>query len=160
MSLVTAYIALGSNLGDPMHQLRSALRELAALPRTRLVRESSFYRNPPEGGLDQPAFVNAVAEIETGASPRDLLDCLLAIERAHGRKREYPNAPRTLDLDIALYGDRLIEEPGLTIPHPRMLRRPFVMVPLAEIAPDAVVPGHGRAADLAGRLNASGMKKL
>jgi len=160
LSLVTAFIALGSNLGDPKKQLRSALSALAGIPQTRLVRVSSFYRNPPEGGLDQPAFVNAVAEIETGASPRELLDRLLEIERAHGRERDYPNAPRTLDLDIALYGDRVVHDPGLTIPHPRMVRRAFVMVPLAEIAPDTMVPGQGRVADVARRLDAAGMEKL
>jgi 2-amino-4-hydroxy-6-hydroxymethyldihydropteridine diphosphokinase len=159
-SPVTAFVALGSNLDDPARQLRSALRDLAKLPRTRFVRQSSFYRNPPEGGLDQPAFVNAVAEIETSAAPRDLLDGLLDIERAHGRSREYPNAPRTLDLDIALYGDRVVNEPGLTIPHPRMHRRAFVLVPLAEIAPGAVVPGHGRVADLAARIDASALVRL
>lgn len=159
-SPVTAFIALGSNLRDPEQQLRSALKALAGIPQTRVVRESSLYRNPPEGGLDQPVFVNAVAEIETGASPRELLDRLLEIERSHGRKRDYPNAPRTLDLDIALYGEQVVQEPGLTIPHPRMMRRAFVMVPLAEIAPDATVPGQGRVADLARRLDASGMEKL
>ncbi len=159
-SRVTAFIALGSNLGGSAVQIRSALRALEKLPDTRLVRESSFYRNPPEGGLDQPAFVNAVAEIETRLAPRALLDRLLEIERAHGRVRDYPNAPRTLDLDIALYGDSVIQEPGLTVPHPRMRERAFVLVPLAEIAPDAVVPGKGRVADLAGRLDASGLVKL
>jgi 2-amino-4-hydroxy-6-hydroxymethyldihydropteridine diphosphokinase len=133
-SPVTAFVALGSNLDDPPGQIRSALRALAALPETRLVRESSFYRNPPEGGLDQPAFVNAV--------------------------RDYPNAPRTLDLDIALYGDRAVREDGLVVPHPRMLDRAFVLVPLAEIAPDAVVPGRGRVADLARNVDASGMIRL
>lgn len=93
-------MALGSNLGNPVNQIRSALRALAALPETRLVRHSSFYRNPPEGGLDQPEYVNAVAEIETRAGPRELLDRLLGIERAHGRARDFPNAPRTLDLDM------------------------------------------------------------
>lgn len=156
----TAYIALGSNLADPVAQLRSALRALAALPGTRLVRESSFYRNPPEGGLDQPEFVNAVAEIETGLAPRALLERLLGIERAHGRARDYPNAPRTLDLDIALYGDRQVDEPGLTIPHPRMLGRAFVLAPLAEIAPLADVPGRGRVIDLLRRVDVSGMVKL
>jgi 2-amino-4-hydroxy-6-hydroxymethyldihydropteridine diphosphokinase len=151
---------LGSNLADPVQQLRSALRALAALPRTRLARASSFYRNPPEGGLDQPEYVNAVAEIETRAAPRELLDCLLEIERAHGRARDYSNAPRTLDLDIALYGDNVVHEQGLTIPHPRMVGRAFVLAPLAEIAPDAVVPGHGRVADLLRTLDASGMVKL
>jgi len=159
-SLVTAFIALGSNLGDPAQQVRAALRTLAALPGTRLVRQSSFYRNPPEGGLDQPEFVNAVAQIETRAGPRELLDRLLEIERAHGRARDYPNAPRTLDLDVVLYGDRVVREPALTIPHPRMLDRAFVLVPLAEIAPDAVVPGQGRVADLAAMLDASGLVKL
>ena len=159
-SPITAFIALGSNLSDPAGQLRSALCALDKLPDTRLVRQSSFYRNPPEGGLDQPAFVNAVVEIETRISPRALLDRLLEIERDHGRVRGYPNAPRTLDLDIALYGDSVIQEPGLTIPHPRMMERVFVLVPLAEIAPDAVVPGKGRVADLAGKLDASGLIKL
>ena len=159
-SRVTAFIALGSNLGDPAGQIRSALGALAALPGTKLVRQSSFYRNPPEGGLDQPEFVNAVAQIETRAGPRELLDHLLEIERAHGRARDFPNAPRTLDLDVVLYGDRVVREPALTIPHPRMLARAFVLVPLAEIAPDAVVPGRGRVADLAGKLDASGLVKL
>ena len=151
---------LGGNIGDPPAQIRSAFRALADLPGTRLVRRSSFYRNPPEGGPDQPAFVNAVASIETRLGPRELLDRLLEIERAHGRVRDFPNAPRTLDLDIVLYGNRVIEEPGLTIPHPRMQERVFVLVPLAEIAPDIEVPGRGRVADLLRNVDASGMIKL
>jgi len=110
--------------------------------------------------MDQPEYVNAVARIETALGPRALLDRLLEIERAHGRVREFPNAPRMLDLDIALYGDRVVDEPGLTIPHPRMTARAFVLLPLCEIAPDAVVPGHGRVADLARKVDASGMTKL
>lgn len=159
-SRVTAFIALGSNLGDPAQQIRAALRALAQLPKTRLVRESSLYRNPPEGGLDQPEFMNAVARIETGLGPRALLDRLLDIERAQGRVRDYPNAPRTLDLDIVLYGDSEVREEGLTVPHPRMLERAFVLVPLAEIAPDAMVPGKGRVADRLRELDASGMIRL
>jgi len=159
-SLIPAFIGLGSNLGDPPAQIRRALSTLAALPGTRLVRRSSLYRNPPEGRLDQPEFVNAVAGIETQLAPRELLERLLEIERDHGRVREYPNAPRTLDLDILLYGERVVSEPGLTIPHPRMLERAFVLVPLGEIAPDAVVPGRGRIADLARNADASGMIKL
>jgi 2-amino-4-hydroxy-6-hydroxymethyldihydropteridine diphosphokinase len=159
-SRVTAFIALGSNLGDPAQQLRSGLLALAKLPSTRLVRKSSFYRNPPEGGLDQPEFMNAVAQIETGLGPRALLDGLLDIERAQGRVRAYPNAPRTLDLDIVLYGGSEVREEGLTVPHPRMLERAFVLVPLAEIAPDAVVPGKGRITDLLRGLDASGMIRL
>lgn len=130
------------------------------MPETRLVCRSSLYRNPPAGYLDQPEFINAVAKIETRLAPRDLLEELLAIERAHGRTREFPNAPRTLDLDILLYGERTVREAGLTIPHPRMLERAFVLVPLAEIAPDAVVPGSGRVADLVKNVDASGMAKL
>jgi 2-amino-4-hydroxy-6-hydroxymethyldihydropteridine diphosphokinase len=159
-SLVTAFIALGSNLGDPARQIHSALCALAALPETRLVRQSSLYRNPPAGGLDQPEFVNAVAQFETRIGPRELLDRLLEIERGQGRVRDYPNAPRTLDLDIVLYGDQVVREPGLIIPHPRMLERAFVLVPLAEIAPGVVVPGSGRIAVLLRNVNASGMIKL
>jgi 2-amino-4-hydroxy-6-hydroxymethyldihydropteridine diphosphokinase len=159
-SPVTAFVALGSNLGDPPAQIRCALSTMAALPETRLVRQSSLYRNPPVGHLDQPEFVNAVAVLETRLDPGDLLARLLALEGAHGRKRDFPNAPRTLDLDILLYGDRVVDAPGLTIPHPRMLDRAFVLVPLAEIAPDAVVPGKGRVADLAKKVDASGLVKL
>jgi 2-amino-4-hydroxy-6-hydroxymethyldihydropteridine diphosphokinase len=157
---VTAFVALGSNLGDPAAQIRSALRELARMPGTRVVRSSSLYRNPPAGGLDQPEYINAVAQVETRAGARELLDRLLEIERAHGRVRDYPNAPRTLDLDIVLYGDRVLREPGLVVPHPRMLQRAFVLVPLAEIAPEAQVPGHGRVADLAAKLDASTLARL
>ena len=153
-------MALGGNIGDPKAQIRSALHSLAGLPGTRLVHQSSFYRNPPVGRLDQPEFVNAVAQIETRIGARELLDRLLEIERALGRVRDYPNAPRTLDLDIVLYGDQVIREPGLVVPHPRMLERAFVLVPLAEIAPDAVVPGGGRVADLLRSVDASGMIKI
>jgi 2-amino-4-hydroxy-6-hydroxymethyldihydropteridine diphosphokinase len=151
---------LGSNLGDPPAQIRRALQTLSAMPETRLVRWSSLYRNPPAGYLDQPEFVNAVAEIETRLAPRDLLEQLLAIERAHGRVRDFPNAPRTLDLDILLYGERTVREPELTIPHPRIVERAFVLVPLAEIAPETVVPGGARIADLLQNVDASGMIKL
>jgi len=159
-ALVTVFVALGSNLADPPAQIRSALRALAELPGTRLVRRSSLYCNPPEGGLDQPDFVNAVAEIETHLEPGELLARLLEIERRHGRVRGAPDAARTLDLDIVLYGDRVVREPDLAIPHPRMLARAFVLMPLAEIAPDAAVPGHGRVAELLRGVDASGMIKL
>jgi 2-amino-4-hydroxy-6-hydroxymethyldihydropteridine diphosphokinase len=157
---VTAFVALGSNLADPVAQIRSALRELAQLPETRLTLTSSLYRNPPAGGPAQPDYVNAVAGMETRIGAGALLDRLLDIERAHGRVRDLPNAPRTLDLDIVLYGDQAVQAPGLVIPHPRMLQRAFVLVPLAEIAPEAQVPGHGRVADLAAQIDASGMIRL
>ena len=157
---VTAYVALGSNLDDPPVQIRLALQALAALPGTRVVRRSALYRNPPAGYRDQPEFVNAVAEIRTRLAPRELLDRLLAFEQVQGRVRDVPNGPRTLDLDILLYGDEAVREPGLTIPHPRMLERAFVLVPLAEIAPGAVVPGSGRVADLVKSVDASDMIRL
>ena len=147
-TLAIAYIALGSNLEQPQRQLQAGLDALARLPDTQLIAQSSFYRSAPVGYVNQPDFVNAVAALRTSLEPRALLDALLAIEREHGRERDFPNAPRTLDLDIALYGERVIIEPGLTVPHPRMQQRAFVMVPLAEIAPDARVPGLGRVRDL------------
>lgn len=159
-SQATAFVALGSNLEDPIAQVRAGLRELAALPGTRLVAASSLYRNPPAGYRDQPDFVNAVAQIETHLAPRELLNALLEIERRHGRARDFPNAPRTLDLDILIYGEREILETGLTIPHPRMLERAFVLVPLAEIAPAAVVPGAGDVSRLVARVDTTGMVKL
>lgn len=158
MSSALAYIALGSNLDDPAAQVRAGFAALDRLPRTRLTARSSLYASAPVGYLDQPDFVNAVARIETGLVPRELLDHLLAIERAHGRVRAFPNAPRTLDLDIVLYGARAVHEPGLTIPHPRMLERAFVMVPLAELAPDAVLPDGRCIAQLA--FGTSGLKRL
>jgi 2-amino-4-hydroxy-6-hydroxymethyldihydropteridine diphosphokinase len=142
-TLEIAYIALGSNLEQPQRQLQAGFDALARLPDTQLVAQSSLYRSAPVGYANQPDFVNAVAAIRTTLEPRVLLEALLAIEREHGRVRDFPNAPRTLDLDIALYGEHVIDVPGLTVPHPRMHQRAFVMVPLAEIAPDARVPRHG-----------------
>lgn len=160
MSAVTAYVALGSNLENPSRQLRSGLEALAALPGTRLTRVSSLYRSAPVGYADQPDFVNAVAAIETSLSPRELLDALLAIERRHGRVRDFPNAPRTLDLDIVAYGDRVVEEPGLAIPHPRMQERAFVVIPLAEIAPDALIPGRGVVRDLVENVDRASVTRI
>lgn len=160
MNLRKAYIAIGSNLEEPQAQVQNAFEELAMLPKTRLARVSSLYRTAPVGYEDQPEFVNAIAEIETALEPRALLDALLGIERRHGRVREFANAPRTLDLDIALYEDTLVDEPGLQIPHPRMHERAFVMVPLAEIAPEVSIPGVGQAADVAARLDARGVTKI
>ncbi|SCY61087.1 2-amino-4-hydroxy-6-hydroxymethyldihydropteridinediphosphokinase [Nitrosospira sp. Nl5] len=143
-----AFIALGSNLDDPALQVRLAFDELARLPSSRLLRHSSLYRSAPIGGLDQPDFINAVAQIETGLAPHDLLKALLGIERCHGRVRAYPNAPRTLDLDMLIYDDLQCDERCLVLPHPRMHQRAFVLQPLLEIAPDCHIPGRGAAAEL------------
>ena len=156
----TAYIALGSNLEEPQRQLQAGFAALARLPDTQLVAQSSLYRSAPVGYANQPDFVNAVAVIHTTLTPRTLLDALLSIERMHGRVREFPNAPRTLDLDLALYGERVINEPGLTVPHPRMHQRAFVLAPLAEIAPDAQVPGHGRVRDLLAAVDVASVSVL
>jgi len=160
LKLEPAYIALGANLGRPEDQVRSGFEALAMLRDTRLMGVSSLYRSAPVGFLDQPDFINAVAHIETALPPRALLDALLGIERSFGRRREFPNSPRTLDLDLLLYGDLALHEEGLTIPHPRMHERAFVMVPLAEIAPDAGIPGLGRASDIAKLVDVASLTKL
>lgn len=143
---VTAYVGLGGNLGDAAATLRAAFAALDALPRTRLLRASRLYRTPAWGRRDQPDFVNAAAALETGLPPRDLLGALLDIERDFGRDRSDEDArwgPRTLDLDLLLYGEDVIDAPGLRVPHPHLHERAFVLVPLLEIAPELVIPGHG-----------------
>jgi len=153
MTPVTAYIALGANLEDPVVQVRAGLAALATLPDTQLLMQSSLYRTAPVGYADQPDFINAVAAVDTELSPRELLDALLAIELNHGRVRQFANAPRTLDLDVLLYDDVEVNESGLTIPHPRMHERAFVLAPLAEIAPELIDPVTGETvADLLAAL--------
>jgi 2-amino-4-hydroxy-6-hydroxymethyldihydropteridine diphosphokinase len=148
MKRVAAYIGLGSNLEDPASQIKAGCAAIAALPATELIARSALYRSAPVGYSDQPDFINAVAKVETTLEARALLDALLAIELNHGRVRDFPNAPRTLDLDLLLYGDLELHAPGLTIPHPRMHERAFVLVPLAEIDPQCVIPGRGKVAEL------------
>lgn len=152
-----AYVALGSNLDDPVGQVRSALAALGGLPRTRVTARSSLYRTAPIGRLDQPDFINAVARLETQLSARELLAALLAIEARHARVRSTSNAPRTLDLDLLLFADEVIREPGLEVPHPRMHERAFVLLPLAEIDPVVCVPGRG---PVAGLLAAVGTQRI
>ena len=134
---VTAFIGLGANLGDAQRALQEALRGIARLPATDLVRSSRVYRSEPvdAGG---PDYFNAVAEVRTGLGAPELLAGLQALEQAAGRERPYRNAPRTLDLDLLLYGDARIESAALTVPHPRMRERAFVLLPLQELAPDRV----------------------
>jgi 2-amino-4-hydroxy-6-hydroxymethyldihydropteridine diphosphokinase len=134
---VTAYVALGANLGDAAHVIRAALQSLDALPETRLVRTSSLYRTAPVDSTG-PDYINAVAELATALPALALLDALQQVENRAGRERPYRNAPRTLDLDLLLYGNARMESTRLTVPHPRMTTRAFVLVPLAEIAPQLV----------------------
>jgi 2-amino-4-hydroxy-6-hydroxymethyldihydropteridine diphosphokinase len=144
-----AYIGLGANLGEPRQQLQAALAELAAADEVELVRVSSFYRNPPLGPPDQPWYVNAVAQVRTRLAPEQLLRLLQSIESSLGRVRGEHWGPRVIDLDLLLYGGEIIATAGLTVPHPEMHRRVFVLVPLAEIAPAALHPVlHKTAAEL------------
>jgi 2-amino-4-hydroxy-6-hydroxymethyldihydropteridine diphosphokinase len=140
-----AYVALGANIGEPVRHLRAAVVDLDTLPGTTVVARSSLYRSAPVGLVDQPDFINAVVSVDTTLEPLDLLYALLAIEARHGRVRSVPNAPRTLDLDLLLHGDTTMTSPELTLPHPRMHERAFVLLPLVEIAPDVVLPGLGPA---------------
>ena len=156
----TAFIALGANLGDPMSQLRAAIAALGELPQTRLTAASSLYRSAPVGNADQPDFVNAVVQVSTGLAPQALLAALLELEQRFGRERSFRNAPRTLDLDLLLYDAQRIAERGLTVPHPRMHERAFVLAPLLEIAPDCVIPGSGPAADWLARCSDQVLKRL
>jgi len=146
--MIRAYVALGSNLGDPVGTLKDAIENLAALRGSLLKAISSLYRTAPVGLRHQPDFINAVVALDTRLAPMELLEELFAVEAAFGRQRGIKNAPRTLDLDLLLYGDQVQDDPQLTIPHPRMHERAFVLVPLAEIAPDTFIPGRGRVADL------------
>jgi 2-amino-4-hydroxy-6-hydroxymethyldihydropteridine diphosphokinase len=141
-----AYIGIGSNLDEPQAQVMRAFDELGELPGTRLSGRSSLYRSAPLGHAAQPDFINAVAGLDTELDAEALLRALQAIEARHGRRRSFRNAPRTLDLDLLLHGDTRIDRPELTVPHPRMHERAFVLEPLVEIAPAAHIPGHGPAA--------------
>ena len=133
------FVGLGANLGDAAATVREAFDALGALPQTTCVARSSLYRSAPVDAQGSD-YINAVAQLRTGLSPLALLDALQAIEGRFGRERPYRNAPRTLDLDVLLYGQRRIVTPRLTVPHPRLHERAFVLVPLAEIAPDLALP--------------------
>ncbi|HLT20603.1 MAG TPA: 2-amino-4-hydroxy-6-hydroxymethyldihydropteridine diphosphokinase [Thermomicrobiales bacterium] len=140
--MARAYIALGSNLGGRLENLRQALQHLA--PALKITRVSPVYETGPVGYLDQPRFLNAVAEGETELEPLDLLRAMQAVEERLGRERSFPNAPRTIDLDLLFYDDRVLDHADLTLPHPRLHERHFVLVPLADIAPDLLHPRLGR----------------
>jgi len=153
---IAACVALGSNLDDPRAQVEHGFEALALLPRTVLAARSRLYRTPPWGVPDQPDFINAVARLETSLSARELLDALLAIEMRAGRVRGVRNGPRVLDLDLLTYDDRVIDEPDIAVPHPRLHERAFVLLPLADVAPDFRVPGRGRVSDLLARVDTTG----
>jgi len=154
-----SYIGIGANLGDARANVDDAVARLGLLPQSRLLRTSPYYRSAPidSSGDD---YVNAVAAIDTRLSAEDLLAALHAIEADHGRERPYRNAPRTLDLDVLLYGDAVIDTATLTVPHPRMLERAFVLRPLLDIAPAIVVPGNGRAASFFSRVAKQVIERL
>ena len=146
---VPAYVGLGSNLQMPARQVDEAFNLLAEIAGTRVILRSSLYRSAAFGGIEQPDFINAVAALLTTLTPADFLAALHAIEKQQGRVRDGARwGPRVLDLDLLVYAGEVIDQPGLTVPHPGIMERNFVLLPLGEIAPDLVIPGLGRVADL------------
>ena len=158
--MTRAAIALGANLGDPCRQLDAACQQIAALPDTTWLATSPYYRTQPVGYLAQDDFINAAVLVETQLSASTLLHALLEIERAVGRVRDIPNGPRTLDLDLLLYGDETVFNAELCLPHPRMHQRAFVLAPLADIAPEWVIPGRGRVCECLQRCEQNGVSRL
>ena len=159
--MTIAYVALGGNLGDSRRYLADAIAAMGQLPQTRVDGVSRLYRTPPWGVVDQPPFLNAVARLDTGLSPAELLDALLGIERAAGRVREGERwGPRTLDLDLLHMDGVRSDDPCLTLPHPRIAERAFVLLPLNDLAPDLEIPGQGRVAELLAALDPSGCEAL
>jgi 2-amino-4-hydroxy-6-hydroxymethyldihydropteridine diphosphokinase len=152
--MARAYVGLGANLGKREATLRRAVDLLAADPRIDVVGVSEFRETDPVGIVDQPRFVNAAVALDTELSPRQLLSLLLAIERELGRTREGPRfGPRTIDLDLLLYGDEEVSEPGLQVPHPRLHERRFALEALADLDPELVVPGRGSLRTLLAKLD-------
>lgn len=158
---VRALIGLGGNLGDVRARLDAAIAAIDALPGVDVADRSRFYRTPPWGNTEQPDFINAAIAVDTTLPPTELLDALLATERAFGRVRDGERwGPRTLDLDLLAYGDATIHEDRLTVPHPRIPERAFVLLPLADIAIDTRLPGQGRVGDLLAAIDADGCTPL
>lgn len=155
------FVGLGSNLHEPLKQVRQALHTLQSVRSSTLVRASGLYRTPPWGLTEQPPFINAVAELHTTLSAPDFLQELIAIERIAGRVREGARwGPRVLDLDLLLYGDEIVDLAGLHVPHPRLHERAFVLLPLAELAPELTVPGQGTVRDLLLRVDPAGCERV
>ena len=158
--MTLAYIALGSNLGDPQQQLLDAMTALGSLPDTRLLQCSPLYRTPPWGVLEQPSFVNAAVKVDTALSPHALLDALLEIEQHAGRVRAERNGPRTLDLDLLHVDGVQLDDARLTLPHPRMAERAFVLLPLHDIEPALPLSGGVTVAEQLARLDLAGCERL
>jgi len=158
--MTSAYIGLGANFGDPRAQLLAAFEALDRIAGTRLTARSSLYRSAPVGYADQPHYLNAVARIDTSLEPEALLARLQQIERSLGRERSFRDAPRTIDLDLLLYGARCIDTPALAVPHPRMHERAFVLLPLLELDPAAVIPGRGSAIQLLRACAAQAVERI
>jgi 2-amino-4-hydroxy-6-hydroxymethyldihydropteridine diphosphokinase len=157
---VLAYIAIGSNLLNPLDQVITAFDEIGSMPKSKLIKKSSCYSSLPSGYKDQPNFINAVVLIETELSPHELLSELQAIEHLHKRERSFPNAPRTLDLDILLFGNITLNSAKLTIPHPRMHERAFVIFPLQEIDRNITIPSIGDIAKIAKGFDPENAKRI
>ena len=155
--MTVAYVGLGANIGEPRAQMLAAWDALGRIPQTRAIARSSLYRSAPMGYEDQPDFLNCVAKLETTLEPRALLSHLQQIERDLGRARSFQGAPRTIDLDLLLYGSEVIDTPDLAVPHPRMHERAFVLEPLVELDPGAIIPGRGSAAEY---LRACGAQRI
>lgn len=162
--MVVAYIGIGSNLAgelaSPGEQVAQAVEQLALMPQSRLLAQSPLYRSAPMGPQDQPDYINAVAQIDTALPPESLLDALQVIENRQGRERKQRWGARTLDLDILLYGEVELHSERLTLPHPGLCERDFVVLPLLDIAPLLHIPGHGKLADIARQCPRFGAKKV
>jgi 2-amino-4-hydroxy-6-hydroxymethyldihydropteridine diphosphokinase len=152
-----AYVAVGGNLAEPRDRVLEAIERLAGVPDLRVEARSRLYLTHPMGPQDQPQFVNAVVGVLTGRSPRELLDILLGIERLMGRDRQERWGPRIIDLDLVWMIGAVLDEPGLTLPHPGVSERNFVLYPLCDIAPTLLIPGHGKVADLKARVSGDGI---
>ena len=159
---VRAFVGLGGNVGDIEETLMEALLVLDALPQTSIRAQSRFYRSPPWGNTDQADFINAVVELRTRLAARVLLDYLLEVETRFGRVRSEGDkwGPRTLDLDLLVFGEAILDQPGMHLPHPRLHERAFVLVPLAEIDATLQVPGRGRVSDLLALIDSTGIEGI
>jgi 2-amino-4-hydroxy-6-hydroxymethyldihydropteridine diphosphokinase len=155
-----AYVAIGSNLNDPQARVLEAFERLATLPGTRSLRRSRLYKTQPMGPQDQPYFVNAAAGLLTQLAARELLEGLLGIEQSMGRRRQERWGPRVIDLDLIWILGEPVDEPGLTVPHPGVSTRNFVLYPLADITPTLVIPGYGNVSELARRAGGDGISVL